>query len=198
TVSMIKPLDEELPPISEPGISREIRESDRLLLFSEDHPLQIVPLNQDRMTIGRGSDQDIILSGRRVSRAHGVLNINKNGVIQYTDLGSTNGSWMGSALILADTEIVWQKSSVMRLGNYWMKFVRGEQDMLGSSLLNDRYRRVGKTINTFRIDRFVAENSLIALYKAFDQRSNTEVAMRILHPELARDATTKQRFLEEG
>src|SRR5690606_4543315 len=29
-------------------------------------------------------------------------------------------------------------------------------------------------------------------------RSNTEVAMRILHPELARDATTKQRFLEEG
>ncbi len=198
TVSMIKPLDEELPPISEPGISREIRESDRLLLFSEDHPLQIVPLNQDRMTIGRGSDQDIILSGRRVSRAHGVLNIDKNGVIHYTDLGSTNGTWMGSTLIVADTEVVWQKSTVMRVGNYWMKFVRGEQDMLGSGLLNDRYRRVGKTINTFRVDRFVAENSLIALYKAFDQRSNTEVAMRILHPELARDATTKQRFLEEG
>lgn len=198
TVVMIKPLDEDLPPISEQGISREMRSSDRLMLFSEDHPKQIIPLDKERMTIGRGSDQDIILNGRRVSRAHGLLELQKNGRIQYTDLGSTNGTWMGTTLIVANTEVMWQKISLMRLGNYWMQFVRGEQDLLGSSLLNDRYRRVGKTINRFRIDRFVAENSLIALYKAFDERSNEEVAVRVLHPELARDATTKQRFLEEG
>jgi serine/threonine protein kinase len=198
TVPMIKPLDQEMPPISEPGISHEVRASDRLILFSEDHPLQIIPLNKQIMTLGRGSNQDIILRGKRVSRSHAVLELKRDGNIQYTDLSSTNGTWMGGTLLVANTDVLWQKNKIMRLGNYWMQFVRGEDVFLGATILNDRYRRVGKTITYFRIDRFIGENPLVALYKAYDTRSNEEVALRILHPEQARDATIKQRFLEEG
>lgn len=198
TVIMVKPLDEEMPPISEPGMSQEVRANDRLLLFSEDHALQIIPLNKLVMRIGRGSNQDIVLRGRRVSRTHGLIELKRDGSIHYTDMGSSNGTWVGNTLLVENTEIVWQKTSLMRLGNYWMQFVRGEQAFLGSSILNDKYRRVGKIISYFRIDRFIGENPLMALYKAYDSRSNEEIALRILHPEQARDATIKQRFLEEG
>lgn len=204
TVVMIRALDEDIPPISEPAISQEVRASDRLLLFSQDSPLQIIRLDQapykgkEIISIGRGSDQDIKLSGRRLSREHGRLIMKKNGDIEYIDLGSTNGTWMGSTLIVPDTQVLWQKTSVMRLGNYWMQYVRGEQDFLGARLLNDEYRRVGQAIGVFRVDRFIGQNALTAVYKAYDTRNDAEVALRVLHPQLAKDMTMKQRFLEEG
>ena len=198
TAPMAKPLDEEMPHVSEPGGNQEVRARDRLILFSEDHPLQVIPLDKMTFRVGRGSDQDIILRGKRVSRSHGQIEIKRDGNIHYTDLDSTNGTWMGGTLLVAHTEVVWQKASIMRLANYWMQFVRGEDVFLGAGILNDRYRRVGKTITYFRVDRFIGENPLIGLYKAYDPRSGEEVALRILHPEKARDASIKQRFLEEG
>ncbi|NOG48578.1 MAG: FHA domain-containing protein [Chloroflexi bacterium] len=73
TVQMVKPLDEELPHYSPPPLSIDMQASDRLVFFSEDHPIQIIKLDEEILTIGRGETQSVQLDGKRVSREHLLL-----------------------------------------------------------------------------------------------------------------------------
>src|SRR5690606_19003709 len=47
TVQMVKPLDDEMPYYSSPPMSLDLQASDRLTFFSEDHPIQVVKLDQE-------------------------------------------------------------------------------------------------------------------------------------------------------
>jgi hypothetical protein len=63
--------------------------------------------------IGRGSENDIVLGDDRVSRRHGQLSA-RQGTLVYTDLGSTNGSFVNGTRV---REIVLGSGDVVRLGN---------------------------------------------------------------------------------
>jgi hypothetical protein len=63
--------------------------------------------------IGRGSDNDIILPDDRVSRRHGQLTA-RQGTLVYTDLGSSNGSWVNGAAV---REIALGVGDVLRIGD---------------------------------------------------------------------------------
>lgn len=45
----------------------------------------------NKLTIGRGKDNDVVLGSKQVSRQHAELTVN-NGTLQVTDLGSSNGT----------------------------------------------------------------------------------------------------------
>jgi hypothetical protein len=72
-----------------------------------------IPLNASQMRIGRASDNDVILPDERVSRHHGVL-ASRQGTLVYTDLGSTNGSYVGGVSI---TEIALGQGDQLQLGD---------------------------------------------------------------------------------
>lgn len=200
TVLMVRPLSEDVPLYSPPPLTVDQRASDRLIFFSEDHPLQVVVLDQEVLRIGRAEDQDIILQGRRVSREHLRVECKVDGHIYVTDLGSTNGTWVGDTLLVPDTQVLWAADEVIRIGNYWLTFDRGSQmfaPLLAGSLEDSR-GLVGKTIGNFHVDRYLGQGSIAAVYKATESPIDRPVALKIMHPNLAAQPAMKQRFLQEA
>ncbi|MDQ3870347.1 MAG: DUF3662 domain-containing protein [Chloroflexota bacterium] len=65
------------------------------------------------LRIGRASDNDIVLTDERVSRHHGQL-ASRQGTLVYTDLGSTNGSYVGGVAV---TEIALGDGDELQLGD---------------------------------------------------------------------------------
>ena len=202
TAVMVRPLEPQMPYYSQPPLSNELREADRLVFYSEDHPLKIEPITKETMTIGRGSTQDIQLDGRRVSRQHLVLDIKRNGNLYLRDVGTddfgtTNSSWVDDIKIVPDTEVIWGRNEVVRLGNYWMKFEPGVK-LIDPGTLQDDRGLIGKTVGNYRIDRFIGKSHVASVYKATDLQLNRDVSLKILDPVLSQDSGQRQRFLEEA
>jgi len=64
------------------------------------------------LSVGRGSDNDIVIPDERVSRHHGRFSA-RHGTLVYTDLGSTNGSLVGGVRV---REVALGAGDVVRLG----------------------------------------------------------------------------------
>src|SRR5262249_32259599 len=94
------------PPTPAPAL-RQSHEFDRLVLYSEDQQTRAIDLKQDVLTIGRDSDQDVVLNSEKVSRRHARLERGIGGVYRLTDLGSRNGSWVGGYKLVKDVAEVW-------------------------------------------------------------------------------------------
>ncbi|MEP6984596.1 MAG: FHA domain-containing protein, partial [Chloroflexota bacterium] len=200
TVVMPKPLPPEMPPFSAPPLSLDMRTSDRLILYSEEHPIQMVKIDSEIIDIGRDDDQNIVLAGKRVSRHHARLEAKADGNLYITDLNSTNGTWVGDTLLVPNTQVQWEPEEIVRMGHYWMKFERGtrELDVFQGAERKDSRGLVGKRIKNYRIDRFIGQNSMTGVYKATELPLERPVALKIMHPNLASQDTLKQRFLQEA
>ena len=72
-----------------------------------------VPLEAGGVRIGRAADNDIVLADEKVSRYHGQLS-SRQGTLVYTDLGSTNGSYVAGAPV---TEMAVGPGDVLQLGD---------------------------------------------------------------------------------
>ncbi len=72
-----------------------------------------VPMRLGTIRLGRALDNDVVLSDDRVSRRHGQIGI-RHGMLVYTDLGSTNGSFLNSGAV---TEIALGPGDVLQLGS---------------------------------------------------------------------------------
>lgn len=74
-------------------------QSYRLLMRTGPNPGRIFDLLEDEIRIGRGSDNDIVISEMEISREHARLNA-QSGSYVIEDLGSTNGTYIdGQRLI---------------------------------------------------------------------------------------------------
>lgn len=199
TAPMLKPLPMELPAYSPPPLPPDMRTRDRLIFLSEDHPMQIIKFEGDILYVGRDSELDVVLEGKRVSRRHAMIE-RRNNRLYVTDLNSTNGTWVGDTLLVPDTEVPWrpEDNENLRIGNYWVKFERADIEQYAAVVLQDSYGRVGKRIKNFRIDRFLGEGNISAVYKATEFPLERAVALRIMHPNLAAQEPLKQRFLQEA
>ena len=201
TVSMIRPLSENLPLFSPPPLTMEQQANDRLVFISEDHPMRVVILDREILNIGRKEDQDVVLQGKRVSRSHLRLECRSDGHIYATDLGSANGTWVNDTLLVPHTQVLWEPNETIRIGNYWLTFERGTRafdPFAGVSAMEDPRGLVGKTIKNFRLDRYLGQGSIAAVYKATEFPLDRPVALKIMHPHLAAQPALKQRFTQEA
>jgi pSer/pThr/pTyr-binding forkhead associated (FHA) protein len=65
------------------------------------------------LRIGRSADNEVVVDDDRVSRRHGRLAV-RQGMLVYTDLGSTNGSYLNGTAV---TEIALGPGDVLQLGS---------------------------------------------------------------------------------
>jgi hypothetical protein len=81
-----------------------------------------VPITEDRMTLGRGTDVDLRVDDAGVSRRHAELRRDADGTVSVVDLASTNGTFVNDArvgqqaLVDGDTIRVGETSMQVRIG----------------------------------------------------------------------------------
>jgi hypothetical protein len=76
-------------------------------------PVARIAVRQGTIRLGRSLDNDIVMADERVSRRHGQFGT-RHGMLVYTDLGSTNGSFLNNARV---TEIALGPSDVLLVGS---------------------------------------------------------------------------------
>jgi hypothetical protein len=84
----------------------------QLAVRSVGQPVSRLNVRPGTIRLGRSLDNDIVLPDDKVSRHHGQISI-RLGMLVYTDLGSTNGSYLNGAAV---TEIALGPGDVLQLG----------------------------------------------------------------------------------
>jgi serine/threonine protein kinase len=198
TVAMVRPLRETMPEFQMPPMNEDLRASDRLVFYSEDQPLHIAPLDRETITVGRGSNQDIRLRGKRVSREHAVFELRPDGNIYITDNDSRNGVWVGDTLLVPQTQVLWARHEALRVGNYWVRFERASTTIATIGVRQDPRGLIGRVFGAYRIDRYIGSSAISATYKATDVQLERDVAIKVMDPQMAAQPSLRQRFLEEA
>lgn len=103
-----------------------------LELISEPSPGTRIPLfSKERITIGRGSENDIIIRDSSISRQHGEL-VWQNGIHIFRDLNSSNGSYVNNQAVSEPTPLA--LGSILLLGETIRLRYQASQDVSLSAL----------------------------------------------------------------
>ena len=92
----------------------------KLILLAEDGPGQEFSLGKARITLGRATTNDIVLSDERMSRLHTRLECSSRGCT-LLDLGSSNGSYVNDIRV---ERMLLQPGDLIRLGDSQFRFER--------------------------------------------------------------------------
>jgi hypothetical protein len=84
----------------------------QLAIRNPGHDVARIPVQSGTMRIGRALDNEIVLVDDKVSRHHGQISA-RLGMLVFTDLGSTNGSFLNGSAV---TEIALGPGDVLQLG----------------------------------------------------------------------------------
>ncbi len=143
-----------------------------------------------RLRIGRGSDQDLILSDVNVSRAHAVITFD-GATAALEDLASRNRTWVDERIVDAPVEL--STGDVVRVGGTRIAVVliaadrraepEGDEATLG--LGEGVVARDGATVATFARLLRLARSRLPVLIQG-ETGSGKEVAAREIHRHSAR------------
>ena len=115
-----------LPDIPEPAAPRveplrDRKPYPRLQIVGDDGQLiKVEPLRDATVTIGRAAGNAVVLEHAGVSRHQVSLDIQEDGVF-VTDLGSTNGTTLGGAALLARTRTPWPDGGLLRIEPFWLR-----------------------------------------------------------------------------
>lgn len=107
-------------------------QTDATLPYGQDLPpevdLEVYPLTKkvgasfaDRITIGRTSNNDIVMNDSSVSRLHAYIRRDGNNWI-VADAGSKNGSWLRGSKLEARRETALPSRTVLRIGEVELTF----------------------------------------------------------------------------
>jgi Tol biopolymer transport system component/serine/threonine protein kinase len=107
---------------------------DRLIIAQKDHTPRSFPLKKMQLTIGRTSENDIVLDDPDISRQHARLERTSGGW-QVTDLGSTNGTYLGKVKLLAAIPEGFLPHLTLRMGPFFIHLQRSEAGAAQSSRL---------------------------------------------------------------
>jgi FHA domain-containing protein len=84
----------------------------QLAVRTPSQPVSRLNVRPGTIRLGRALDNDIVLPDDKVSRHHGQIGI-RLGMLVYTDLGSTNGSYLNGTAV---TEIALGPGDVLQVG----------------------------------------------------------------------------------
>jgi serine/threonine protein kinase len=89
------------------------------------------------MTIGRGSDNDIVLKDRQSSRNHTKIEF-RDGAYHVIDLNSTNGTFLENTRLLPGISEVWTPDKPLRIGSAWFRLLLADSTEKASALQSIR------------------------------------------------------------
>lgn len=83
-----------------------------IITTDNEQPIELPILG--KCSLGRSSSCDLVINDRQMSGKHGVFELNSAGQLLYSDLDSTNGSYLNNSRI---QKIQFRIDEVLRLGN---------------------------------------------------------------------------------
>jgi len=84
-----------------------------MAIRSPGQQVERIDVRRGNIRLGRSLDNDVVLADERVSRHHGQIGV-RHGMLVYTDLRSTNGSYLNNGPV---TEIALGPGDVLQLGS---------------------------------------------------------------------------------
>lgn len=127
TQVMNEPISETPPYHTPQPVPQDQLSVDRVIIYNDNDPTISIPLTRNVLTIGRDTARDIQLNGRKVSRRHARIEKGFDGKYRIVDLGSTNGTHLGDALLIPNIAEVWDEEKTVRLADYWMRIEPAQQ-----------------------------------------------------------------------
>jgi pSer/pThr/pTyr-binding forkhead associated (FHA) protein len=85
---------------------------------------------QDRITIGRTGNNDVVINDTSISRLHAYIRRDRDGWV-VADAGSKNGSWMKGSALEARKERPLPSRAILRLGDVDLTFYSAD-DLFGA------------------------------------------------------------------
>ena len=138
-------------------------DADRVVILREGELPRVLGLEQESLVIGRSPDSDIVLNDKGVSRQHVRLERSEGGW-NVVDLGSTNGTYLGTERLTTDTLQAWKPESELRVGPYLLQWQTAQamaagpfQPLIGVEPSTDvRYRtdpgELELVVNPFKVE----------------------------------------------
>ncbi|MDQ7037250.1 MAG: protein kinase [Anaerolineae bacterium] len=216
-------LQSEIPYFDPPELSEEEKQADRVVVYQEGEAARVFPLMRHEISIGRAAIHPIHLSSNTVSQHHAVILRDDDGQYSITDVGSTNGTWLGDAIIPRDTQMEWDGDEIVRIGDYWLTLeyseeqaVRARLDAMSTYLGEERgegdfempqplasistydAKLVGQTVGSYKLTEFFGKNSISSVYQARSRNNDEIVALKIIHPYLVQDEFFLRAFFVEA
>lgn len=114
-VSVVTALTER-PSLSEMQQQKSI-EGYRLVILSQNRTARTIRLKQNTFTLGRTEQNEVVIDGENVSRQHARLTHTTNGW-QVTDLGSTNGTYIGDRRLQPDLPTLLPLNQPVQIGEF--------------------------------------------------------------------------------
>lgn len=90
-----------------------------------DQSVKTVTFGQEELTIGRSSDNDLVLEDGKVSRHHARIDYDGTNYF-VVDLNSTNGTYLGTNKLLPGMPEVWPADKPVRIGDSYLRLKRAE------------------------------------------------------------------------
>lgn len=84
-----------------------------VLIFKTGDQTMEIPL-LGRISVGRSSSCEYTIADKQMSGKHGTFEVNREGQVFYSDLGSTNGSYLNNSKI---QKTIFKVNDVITLGN---------------------------------------------------------------------------------
>ena len=101
----------------------------QLIASVEGVEIKHVHLTQDRTTLGRKADNDIVLDNLVVSSRHCVFELKGLADVYLEDLRSTNGTFVNNKRVTSQQKL--QDGDVIAIGNFRIQYVQSSPDPSG-------------------------------------------------------------------
>jgi hypothetical protein len=102
-----------------------------------DGTKETVQLTNERTVVGRGTNADIRIDDKRISREHCALEL-KGDKVYVVDLGGSNGTWIGRTKILANVREPFPLEDTVHVGPAQLRHVQGAPQFDPSSDLESQ------------------------------------------------------------
>ena len=103
---------------------------DQIQVLTASQQTSSYPLKPTGLTVGRDSDNDIVLDDTLASRHHMRIEYSGTDVV-VSDLNSTNGTFLESARLLPGVSEPWDEDKPLRIGQTWLRLRRGQTNKTG-------------------------------------------------------------------
>ena len=158
----------------------------------------------DCLTLGRGQDADFRLSDPRISRKHCTIDVLQGG-LRIVHAGGSGGTMVNSQTVdqhdlkSGDTIQIGDSVLTVSFGGSSESTLppKAAEIATGAAVGTDSgyFDLVGQTINDYRVDRELASGNSGVIFKCTHTKTDREVALKVLRPEIAKDEEEMQRFV---